>query len=162
TGLAIAAVYLQGVETLYAVWPPKTPVDFFQEWSSATEVLAGRPAYPDLNEAAPRLLGTGLGDSPEAIQVNAHPPPAVLLGLPFALLSFPVATEVWRLLSLVLIFACAVVVFRQLGPLPSPLTPPPLVVLIVFLTSGPVALTIHQGQLNAVLLALVIGSWWAA
>jgi hypothetical protein len=161
-GLAAAAVLLQGFQVLMAVYPPPIALDFFQEWSSAHEVLAGRPAYPDLEEAVPRLLGVPFATHSQPVRVNAHPPPAILLGLPLASFSYPVATEVWRGFSFGLILACTVVIRRELGPLPSSVPTPPLpVTAVLLLTSGPVVTTIFYGQLNAVLLVLIVSAWWA-
>jgi alpha-1,2-mannosyltransferase len=100
-------------------------------------------------------------DSPDTPRVNAHPPPAVLLALPFACLPYPAALESWRLVCFALILGCASVIRRQLGPLPAALTPPAPVAALLLLLSGPVLLTIFQGQLLAVLLACVVGAWWA-
>jgi Glycosyltransferase family 87 len=154
-GLAFLAVLLQGLVTLVAIWPPTIAVDFFQEWSSAREILAGRPAYPELREAVPRLLGVPVGIDPDTVLVNAHPPASILLGLPLAYLSYPAAVGVWRFLSMGLIWSCVIVIRRQLGPMPPALAPP------LTVTSNPVALTIFQGQLNGVLLSLIVGAWWA-
>jgi hypothetical protein len=154
-------MFVQGLVTLVAIWPPTIAVDFFQEWSSAREVLAGQPAYPKLREAVPRLLGTTLDLGPETVLVNAHPPVSILLGLPFAYFSYPAAVELWRLLSFGLILAGIEVIGRALEPMPYALTPPVAVMAILLLTSGPVALTIFQGQLNGVLLALIVGAWWS-
>jgi alpha-1,2-mannosyltransferase len=159
--LGAILVYLQTVMALVAFCPPAGPVDFFQEWSSGREVLAGRPAYPDLREATPRLLGVPPDSSEQPVLVNAHPPVAILLSLPFACLSYSTAVEIWRALSFGLIFACTLAIKRELGHLPAAIRLPYLVPAFLLLTSGPVALTIFQGQLHAVLLAIIVGAWCA-
>lgn len=160
-GLAGAATLLQGIFILIALWPPSIPMDFFQEWSSAHEVLAGRTAYPDLEEAVPRLLGVSLDPSSESVRVNAHPPPAILLGLPLGYLDYPTAMAIWRAVTFGLILACTMLLGREVGTLPAPLRPPASIGAVLLLTSAPVALTIFHGQLHAVLLALILGAWWA-
>jgi len=64
--------------------------DFFQDWTSARNVLEGRPAYLPLSEAA-ALHGPKLGGRPAVIPRlpwNAHPPTSVLATLPLALLDY--------------------------------------------------------------------------
>src|SRR5271157_594477 len=64
--------------------------DFFQDWTSARNVLEGRPAYLPLSEAA-ALYGPKLGGRPAVIPRlpwNAHPPTSVLATLPLALLDY--------------------------------------------------------------------------
>jgi len=158
--LAMAAIVLQGLFVLLAILPPEGPIDFFQEWSSGREWLEGRSAYPNLERAAPRLLGMPLRVRPETVRVNAHPPASLLLGLPFALVSYPLSAEIWRFISLGLILVSVVVMGRWSGPAAPGHAPLP-VAAILLVTSGPLCLTIFQGQLNAVLLACLVGAWQA-
>src|SRR3954463_7553538 len=86
------------------LWPSSRPPagvggDITQDWLSAREALAGRPAYGDLREAALRHLGSEPAGS---LRVNAHPPASVLVFLPLAYLAHEDAFFAWNALSLVL------------------------------------------------------------
>jgi alpha-1,2-mannosyltransferase len=158
---ALGAVLLQGpllLSTLRPGWHGR--VDFFQDWSSAREALSGRNAYPELSDAAVRLLGeAGQGDR-LAPRVNPHPPFSVLLCLPMAMLDYGRALWVWRLATAALIFAAVALLLAMLR---SPLWP--VVVapqLLVLATAAPVSTTLYQGQWNGLLLALIVVAWAAA
>ncbi len=100
---AIIAVLIQGTLLVDSLRPgDHRRVDFFQDWSSAREALAGRSAYPNLTDVAARLLGdTGQHDS-LAPRFNPHPPVSVLLCLPLARLDYDVALLIWRIGTLAL------------------------------------------------------------
>src|SRR5262245_35710431 len=119
---AISAVLIQGpllVTTLGT--ENRRRVDFFQDWSSAREVLDGRSAYPDLSGAAARLLGeTKVSDS-LAPRINPHPPVSVLLCLPLAALDYGKALWVWRLATVAVVIASIIslAVGLRLSPAPA-------------------------------------------
>src|SRR5262249_7253592 len=78
--------------------------DFVQDWASARNLLEGRPIY----EAHEISLARSLGWHPDPanstfrffLEVNAHPPTAVLLALPLAALDYLDAVLAWNLISL--------------------------------------------------------------
>jgi alpha-1,2-mannosyltransferase len=153
------AVWLQGLAPLTMFsFIDSHYTDFFQEWSSAHEALQGRSAYPDLPEARWRLLGIDYEPFPEAVLVNAHPPASVILFLPFGCLEYDAALTAFRLLAFGLMVGACWLVMRQIGPAAAP---PALVTLILCLTSCPFCSTVYQGQLNAVLLPILVGAWAA-
>ena len=138
--------------------PPGTGTDFLQEWLSARDYWSHNPVYSPLAEALRRQ--TGQPAPPGFLPWNAHPPVAVLLTLPFGWLDYPVAHQLWNLLTVPLfLLAIAVVVselnfpFRWLSLLPT---------LSLLLACYPLYDQIVQGQWNCVLAALLILTWWAA
>jgi hypothetical protein len=160
-GLALLAALVQGPTFVRGLRPdPRAGVDFFQEWASARNVLDGRPAYEPLPEAVRRHVGAASGrPDPEAIRYNAHPPPSVLMALPFAFLSYPDATLAWNLLTLALIGASGVATLRALGVAPTAGAIAPTVALLLLFS--PFRQQMAQGQLNGLLLALLTGAWLA-
>src|SRR5713226_4462575 len=84
--IAVLAVAWQGHGLLRDLRPPDDAVvDFFQEWASARNFLSGDPIYEPQRASSLRYLGV----NPPAqthffLEVNAHPPTAVLFGLPLA------------------------------------------------------------------------------
>ena len=90
--------------------------DFFQDWTSARNVLEGRPAYLPLSVAA-ALHGPKMGGRPAVIPRlpwNAHPPTSVLATLPLALLDYLDAVTLWNVLGLIAIAASLALIFREL------------------------------------------------
>jgi hypothetical protein len=134
--------------------------DFFQEWGSARSYFDGEPVYTPVELTAERYLGVQRGSAGTCyIDLNAHPPPAVLLALPLGLLSFGDAFVVWNALSLGALAASAWLVLRQLRPrLSAWLLPPTAAVLIA---GQPFWHQMVQGQLNLILLLLLTGAWAA-
>lgn len=157
--LVVGAVALQGPLLGEALRPTARPVDFFQEWASAREVLAGRPAYPDLDEATPRLLGVPADPWPTRVRVNAHPPAAILAALPFGGLRYGPALAAWRLMSAAAVLGSAALIVGARGARPR--AGPLLAAAVVLATSGPVAGALYQGQWSAPLLAILVVAWWS-
>jgi hypothetical protein len=153
------AFYLHFWMVKYTLFPPIRPIDFFQEWSSAREFLEGRSIYPDLREAAPRLLGGPPDTSPGAPRINAHPPFSVVVGIPFARLDYTRAAQLWRSISIGLLVVCLIAISKEIWgsyffhPCPLPFS------LLLLLLSGPALSSIFQGQLNELLLALYVTAW---
>ncbi len=131
--------------------------DLYQEWGSAKNYFAGMPVYAPHAESLPVHLN--LHFKSLVIRYNAHPPPAVLLALPLGLLSYDAAFAVWSLLSLGLLALCFWLFCRELK-----LRPPAwllLPILAGFSAYQPLTSQLQQGQLNAVLLVLLLGCWIA-
>ncbi|MBI1917916.1 MAG: DUF2029 domain-containing protein [Planctomycetes bacterium] len=166
--LAGFVVYWQGPHYVRAVRPDFFPSgyifflpDFFQEWASARNRLEGLPIYSPHRETVERYLGMKPNPAdPCFIEYNAHPPPAVLLGLPFAGLDFADAFRAWNLLSLLALAAGAWLIVRELE-LPFvgwELLP----VVVVLLPCQPFWHQMIHGQLNLLLFLLLTGTWVAA
>jgi hypothetical protein len=151
----------QGQAFLDSLREPATPPgDFFQEWASARNHLEGRPVYENQEKTLPLYLNRTRdpGDR-HFVEVNAHPPTAVLLVLPLARLEFHDAFLTWNLASLVMLAIAAGLVIGALGPRPSPWALLPAAALL--LVCNPLRQQINQGQLNGVLLLLITGAWLA-
>ncbi len=134
--------------------------DFYQEWGSARNRFEGLPVYTPHEITVERYFGlqTDTRD-PYFIKENAHPPPAVLLGLPFALLDFQDALVLWNLLSLAL-FAGSV--WLILGTLRVTVSSwQLLLVFCLLLLCYPLVQQMVQGQMNLLLLFLVTLAWRA-
>ncbi len=156
--LAGVVVCFQGERLLRNLRPPPDrPMDFFQDWASAKNFLAGRPVY-ELHVVTTSLYlqCPAVADERSRIEINAHPPPAVLVVLPFAGLSYQNAHLLWNLLSLTALAASVLILWRSLG-LPLGLWTPILAVAV--LTSHPLQQQLIQGQWNLVLLLLLVLVW---
>lgn len=128
--------------------------DFVQEWTSARNWRLDRPVYQDLREAIPFHFP---GAIPGDIRVNAHPPVAVVLALPFGSWRYQRALQVWNLLSL----ACVMVATGWLtGKRGFDLTlGQRLSVTGLVLNSAVLKSELIQGQLNGILYLLLVGAW---
>jgi hypothetical protein len=78
---------------------PDRVTDYFQDWSSARNVVTGRPVYSEHAISLPLYLGLTANPDPR-IARNAHPPTSVLLALPLARVPYPDAVLAWNLVSL--------------------------------------------------------------
>ncbi|MDA1055138.1 MAG: glycosyltransferase family 87 protein [Planctomycetota bacterium] len=134
-------------------------IDFYQEWSSARNLLTGRPIYLPIEKTFEPYLGLQAQDELNW-DINVHPPTAVLLAIPLAWMNYYDATVVWNVLSLAALFASLWLLARQLNVPLSPWSALPLV--SVLLLANPVWQQVTQGQLNCVLTLLIIGIWVAA
>jgi hypothetical protein len=160
--LAVLVCAFQGPAFLRDLKPQRNEgVDFFQEWSSARNLLDGRPVYGPTEEAVERYLGIRLPPGEQlTIGVNAHPPTSVLLVAPLALLDYPSAVLAWNLISLAALGVSLWLVARALDlPLSAGSLLPAVVLLLL---CGPFRQQMYQGQLNLVLLLLLTGVWTAA
>src|SRR5262249_26275436 len=115
--IALTATAWQGRGLLHDLRPADDAiVDFFQEWASARNFLTGEPIYEPLRASGLRYLGRTPTDQPHfMLEINAHPPSAVLLALPLAGLDYPVAVLVWNLISLAAFGGAIWIIAWQLG-----------------------------------------------
>jgi alpha-1,2-mannosyltransferase len=90
---------------------------------------------------------------------NAHPPVAVLIALPFGRLGYEAAHETWNILMLGLFLAAVALAIFVRGTPVSIFSLLPLLTLLLF--CFPVHLQIIQGQLNSLLVLLLVAAWWA-
>jgi Glycosyltransferase family 87 len=146
---------------LTAFWPPASRVvDFFQEWASARNYREGLPLYTPHSVTIPRYLGPGISTGEGLmIEVNAHPPPSVLLALPFSLLGYPAAVLAWNLASFAMLGASLYLLWRGLE---IPFTwwgLFPLTTALILCT--PLFLQFSLGQLTLLILLLLTGTWAA-
>ncbi len=134
--------------------------DFFQEWASARNRFQSLPVYTSQEITVERYLGIrrNPGDA-YFIEWNAHPPAAVLLGVPFAALDFADAFALWNLLSLVCLVASVWLIVEQLPLACEPWMLLPAIALL--LLCHPFWHQMVHGQLNLLLLLLFTGVWLA-
>jgi hypothetical protein len=157
--LAVLVCWTSGLDFLHSLNPPRDVVmDFFQEWASARNLFNGLPIYTSHNVTIERYLGTMVPGS-LVVEVNAHPPPSVLMVMPLAALDYFDAVLVWNLISLAALGVSLWIVARQLELPVSWWSVFPAVTLI--LLCGPLQQQNAQGQLNLILLLLLTGTWAA-
>lgn len=142
-----------------ALKPPTDKlVDFFQEWSSARNAFSGIPVYAPIDVAVEAHLG--LRKIPDSgWDINVHPPTSVLLAFPFQVFDYPTAFVLWNIVSLVALAAAAFMIARGLGVRLSPWSALPLFCLA--LIAEPLYQQLLQGQLNLILLLLIVSVWFA-
>jgi hypothetical protein len=134
--------------------------DFFQEWASAKNYYSGLPIYGDLEVSYDNYLGyPRSADQRLAVNINGHPPTAVLLVLPLGRLKYSDALLVWNLASLAAFGASVALIILELRLRISPWTILPAVLLL--LICFPFRQHIRIGQLNLVLLMLITAAWAA-
>lgn len=144
-------------------YPPGSPLfvpDFFQEWAAARNRFQGLPIYTSQRITLEKYLG--LASNPNDrffIEINAHPPTAVLLGMPFAGLRFTDAFALWNVLSLLFLAASVGLIVRQLA-LPFSIWDL-LAAITILLLCYPFWHQMVHGQLNLLLLLLLTGAWTA-
>lgn len=159
---ALMVVLWRGPLFVHTLMPPsKVLVDFFQEWSSVQNWRAGFPVYEEQVKAVARYLGHKIDPTEQhAVEVNAHPPAAVLTAMPVAWLDYPHATLAWNLLSLVLGASALWVLNVELKLAQSSRT---LLLLVpLALLFDPLFAQTFYAQLNLLLLFLLVGAWAAA
>jgi hypothetical protein len=160
-GVGALLLVLQGERFRRNLQPaPDRPLDFFQEWASARNLINGLPIYTPHVVTIPRYLGQPAKcDERNFIEVNAHPPSCVFLALPLAWLDYPEAQLVWNLLSLAALALSGWIVMSQLG-IPDSRWAPFLVAAL--LCSHPLHQHLIQGQLSLLVLLLITCLWAAA
>lgn len=166
--LANLALWWQGSSVIRFFRPNFTPPghgglfipDCFQEWASARSWTDGDAVYARHEVTVPHYLGLPFDpDDKWAVQVNAHPPTAVLLGLPFARLDFATAFLAWNVLSLAALLVCLLLIADGLGiPYPAWSLMPAVALLAVCF---PFWHHMVHGNINLVLLLLLTGAWRA-
>jgi hypothetical protein len=136
-------------------------LDFAQEWASARNLVGGLPIYRDQEEALFDYLGMRPDPNDPSdrfiVRRNAHPPVSVFLAVPFARMDYPDAFLAWNLASLVIFALSLWVLVRQLGV--GVTRTRLLAAWALLLSFSPLWHQVAQGQLNLVLLALIIGGW---
>lgn len=154
-----AALFLEPLRLmmLYAFPPRVFLKDFTQEWLMARAVMEGVNPYLPLARLAeiffspaPHLIGLGLP--------SPHPPPAVLLALPFGLINYPQAALAWLFFELACIGASVYIVLHWWrGGRPS-LVRVAFTTLLV-LAAAPFWEGLLYGQLSSLLLLLLLCAW---
>jgi hypothetical protein len=174
TALAIAVAVLlivtHGVSFLAAVLPPPRGaiLDFFKEWASARNRLAGVPVYAPQIDSLRRHLGMDLAN-PEGFfdAYNTHPPLSVVLALPIAGLN---AHFAWKWISLGCLFAAVMLILRESSSTPDASdeeraahgSMPWLILgLAGILVCDPLLQTLIQGQPTLVIGLLLVLAWRA-
>ena len=160
--LAMALIAWEAPAFLRSLYPPSTiTFDFYQDWAAARNFLDGHPIYADITLTIERYLGWRLPDQwpPWYWRANTHPPPAVLLTLPLTRLEYSEAFLVWSLLSLALFAVAVCVMVRQFSIGMS--IPWVLASIAALLWWYPFREQVVQGQVNLVLLFLLVVSWAA-
>ena len=130
--------------------------DFCQEWTSARNYFTGHPIYMEYARSIEVHLGLQV-DTP--FKYNAHPPASVLLVLPAGLLDYRLAYLLWAVISMCCLAIALWGILRQRGEQIT--TGAGLVFLILLVGGNALRHHIVQGQLNLVLLLIIVGAWAA-
>ncbi len=133
--------------------------DFVQEWASACNYREGRPVYEPQEIRLAHHMGYRRRPNQVFLERNLHPPTSILLVIPLSRLSYPDALLTWNVLSLLPLGISLYLAARGLGIRLTPWSALPLYVLL--LVCKPLRQQLLQGQLNLVLLVLIVGVWWA-
>jgi len=133
--------------------------DFVQEWASARNYLEGRPVYELQEISLARHLGYRRRPDHFFLERNVHPPTSILLAVPLGRLSYPDAFLAWNVFSLMLLLVSLYLTARQLRIALTPWLV--LAAYTLLLVCNPLHQQICQGQLNLVLLVLIVGAWSA-
>jgi hypothetical protein len=133
--------------------------DFVQEWASARNFRAGRPIYEPQESSLAYHMGYVRRPNHFFLERNLHPPTSVLLAIPLARLSYYDAFFAWNLLSLLPLGASLFLTARALAIRLTPWSALPIYTLL--LVCNPLHQQLLQGQLNLVLLFLIVGVWSA-
>ena len=160
--LAVFVLIAQGPSFLRSI--PTTwrgANDFFQDWSSARNVLKGRPAYLPLSTALSLYHPTVDGGVQlvPTLPWNGHPPTSVLAVLPLGLLAYPEAGTLWNVLGLAALSASLVLILRELRfPVAAGSVLP---IVALGLICSPLRNQVVQGQWSTQLLLLLTLAWVA-
>ncbi|MBY0526455.1 MAG: DUF2029 domain-containing protein [Gemmataceae bacterium] len=158
-GLALVVAVWQAPNVASVLKPPlRGQRDSFQEWAAAKNFWNGRPIYSPHAETLPLYLDVPARLDRAFIEINAHPPVAVLFALPSAALPYPRAHLLWNVLSLAMLAVSAWWIARALG---LRILGGFGIALIFVAFSTPLRTQLLQGQLNLVLLVLITGTWLA-
>src|SRR4051794_17214198 len=144
TAIAVGALALVGHAVVLAIWPDAHTllIDLEVYRAGGRHVLDGQPLY----------AGGVLLDLP-----FVYPPVAAVLFAPLALLPLPVLKVIWTVLELVLLALVAHRCARAVGVPPGSRTVAAVVLLVSVATwLDPVRTTLYLGQINIVLLAVVL------
>ncbi len=153
--LALAAASALGPIWLDAFRPGDGRInDFYQDWGSARNLLAGMAVYTPHAESLRAHLGLDANPNP-SIAYNAHPPASILLALPLARLPYPDAVLAWNLAAAAAFLLALALIGRELDAGPRAL--PPAAALLIL--CHPVYGNIYQAQLTFWLVLLITGAW---
>lgn len=132
--------------------------DFLQEYLMAKAILNGDNPYRPVRELAQIWLSDATSHN-AITHPSLHPPLAGLLTLPLGLLSYEQASLVWFAFELVCMLIALILIFSGFGKPIKPLVV--FVFLFIAVGFGPVEDELWYGQLNALMLLLMVGSWLA-
>ena len=152
-GLVLCLYGAMQIATLLTT-PDRMLRDFVQEWTSARNWKVGRPVYEDMRKSIPfHIPKARAGD----LHFNAHPPVAVMTGLPFGSLGYFQSLRVWNIVSLAcVVVALLLLVGRQGFRLNHA---EQMLVGGIVASSSVLATQALHGQLNGVLLLLFVAGW---
>lgn len=159
--VATLALMFFGPSFLRLFRPPSDQyADFVQEWLSARNYWAGEPVYLPQRQAMYLHTGQDIKGFDIDLPWNAHPPVTILLALPFGIITdYHTAHLVWNLCTFPLIAFSIWLIFRELR---IGWDWAPLVLVVCYLISAsPVRMQLFQGQLNTVLLLMLVLGWIA-
>ncbi|MEX0704134.1 MAG: glycosyltransferase family 87 protein [Planctomycetales bacterium] len=163
TVLALALAALLGPGFARSLRPSEgTVLDFYKEWSSVQNLRTGRPVYASQRDTVLEYLDVRLPEGDEFLfseEYNTHPPAAVLLAIPFGRLSYSDAQFAWNLVGLAAFFTSLWLIVRELKIRVSAWGV--AIFLSLLLVCDPFRQTINQGQVNFVLLLLIVLAWIA-
>jgi alpha-1,2-mannosyltransferase len=159
-GLTAVACVWQGANWATAIRPaPGYFFDFSQEWLSGRNYFAGQPVYSPQGEAVGWHTEYRPKRADDMLPWNAHPPVAILLGLPFCQLPYEQAHLAWNIFSLIAFLLAVILAFRtRTTPLDEVQFFQIAALLVV---CAPLQVQTFQGQLNGALVLLVALSWMA-
>jgi hypothetical protein len=132
--------------------------DFEQEWLSARNYLNGHPIYESAAAAMARYP-EGPKQGEVRLSMNAHPPTSILLGIPLAWMSYSEAFLLWNLFSLLMLAASLLILTASLGMKWD--TIQLLRAYVLVLVCGPLNHHMYEGQINLMVLLLIVGAWTA-
>jgi len=131
-----------------------TNKDFLQEYLLARAVLEGVNPYqplPDLNKHFQT------GDKQWRPHASPHTPALAIFSLPLAFFSYAHAAGIWLLVEILCLFAAAFLMLRGFNASANPLLA--LLATWAALGWGHVWEDLIWGQINPVLLLLIVGAW---
>jgi Glycosyltransferase family 87 len=131
--------------------------DFFQEYLLARAVILGLPPYAPLPTLAQQIVGP----LPNQIfpHPTPHPPPVVILALPFGVVGYQAATILWLVMELVCLYVtCSLLMHRffQVNDRWAPAT-----LALGLFSCFPVSLELAVGQLMLLTLLMLTAGWLA-
>ena len=142
--------------TVFGAFQAGRMYDFAQEWTSARNYLTGLPVYLDFGQSLELHIG---GTANPTFSYNAHPPAAVLLGLPFGMLDYSFAYLSWNILSLICLVLSLWMIAECRRDESWGMDLLGLLVLVFF--GNALAHQLVQGQLNLIILLLIAAAWAA-
>ncbi|HYM05649.1 MAG TPA: glycosyltransferase family 87 protein [Terriglobales bacterium] len=132
------------------------PTDFFQDYSSARNLLLGKPVYVTMQQARYDYLGQRTS---QRTPNNGHPPASVLLVIPFAWTDYARAGILWNWATLVALAASITILRSKLKQDPSIWQW--MLLLVAFTVWPPLWFHVTQEQFGLVFLLLITIAWSA-